>query len=328
MNDIIEFDHCLLLQDNKDGKPNALSRSLKSGYNAVISKLFAVPAFIELVKASFPETILIADFSEKQKEMIKEGLITLSKDRDGKILAILRGNGKIHSQVRLEELSRTPDLSGAINNFIVQQQMARIIDLVCQIQDAILELTGSLQDDRIALCNSAHVQLLNSRVLQKPELRFHSYALAVKSAEDSRQMLMLSLQRDIKLLHSQPKTKLKMFFSSDNGKQIASKLCEIERGFCYLTKATLIEASAYFDLNETEAMTHCVGAYLTFVDDNFDSKTLLMLNSNSGSSKLNYWVDEVPKMKCKLESLASKLENDIAQITVDENRIETLLTMS
>ena len=316
MNDLVEVrPNEIIPTKNKDNLFSVFNNFGKKLYEFILSELKKLPSINNLYQSVNPEHYLVANLTEEQKKMMSEGLLKLMKDKDGNLLAVLTKNGKIHNQVRLKDISMTPNLNGAVNDFIIQQQMAKIIGMINQVQQSVDRDIAGQQDDRIGLCNSAEQQLINARRIKNEDIRLLCLVNAIQSAEDSRNMIMLALKRDINFIENLSSMSFGMFKEKVKTEDINRRMQDIDLEFSVLTRTTLVEAAIYYELNETEAMLQSVTYYTNFIKETLPKKTILKLNSNAGETvKLNYWVNTIPETEAKLSKMIEHLNDEYLQI--------------
>ena len=316
MNDLVEVrPNEIIPTKNKDNLFSVFNNFGKKLYEFILSELKKLPSINNLYQSVNPEHYLVANLTEEQKKMMSEGLLKLMKDKDGNLLAVLTKNGKIHNQVRLKDISMTPNLNGAVNDFIIQQQMAKIIGMINQVQQSVDRVIAGQQDDRIGLCNSAEQQLINARRIKNEDIRLLCLVNAIQSAEDSRNMIMLALKRDINFIENLSSMSFGMFKEKVKTEDINRRMQDIDLEFSVLTRTTLVEAAIYYELNETEAMLQSVTYYTNFIKETLPKKTILKLNSNAGETvKLNYWVNTIPETEAKLSKMIEHLNDEYLQI--------------
>ena len=316
MNDLVEVrPNEIIPTKSKDNLFSVFNNFRKKQYEFILSELKKLPSIINLYQSMNPEHYLVANLTEEQKKMTSEGLLKLMKDKDGNLLAVLTKNGKIHNQIPLKDISMTPNLNGAVNNFIIQQQMAQIIGMINQVQQSVDRVIAGQQDDRIGLCNSAEQQLINARRIKNEDIRSLCLVNAIQSAEDSRNMIMLALKRDINFIENLSSTSFGMFKEKVKTEDINRRMQDIALEFSVLTRTSLVEAATYYELNETEAMLQSVTYYANFIKETLPKETILKLNSNAGETvKLNYWVNRIPETEAKLSKMIEHLNDKYLQI--------------
>ena len=324
MDDLIEIN--VEPEGHLTPRNNALIESVfehgKRNWSHIQSLLMKIPSFLELIHSSFPETDWELDLPKHLKDKLQSGEMKLFTKKDGTLLAQFKGKRGFGEHIPIKEVNRYPEMASAVNNYLVQRQMANIVELLNNIQEDVCTIIGSIQDDRIALCISAERQLLNARTIKNEAIKHHCYALAIQTAEDSRSQLMLSIKRSLGEVQDQPKHVIGMIMAGDKSDKIKQRLNEVQRGFVYMTRATLLECISFHDLKETDAMILCVTHYADFIQQNLGGNTLLELNSEAGSNMGDYFATSVPQIKGKLDSIVDNLKS--ANEVLEHKAIDTL----
>ena len=301
------------------------NQDFKKQYEIIIEGLRKLPALIDIAKSLKVQEYLVADPNNVQSRKLAEGLLKIMKDKDGNLLASLQNvdSNKIDSNLRLKDLKLTPEVNKAINNFIMQQQMAQIINMINNVQSSINRVISGQQDDRIAICYSAEQQLINARIIRNEKIRQLCYVSAIKSAEDARNMLMLDLKRNLDFVNNLTEKKTEMIFSKTSTNDVHKRIQEIDKGFSILTKATLVESAIFYELAEKNAMLNCLSSHVEFINKNFNRKTILKLNSNAKESS-DYWFKQLPKTTKKLGFLIETLGNSYEEKNLLNNNETSL----
>ena len=301
------------------------NQDFKKQYEIIIEGLRKLPALIDIAKSLKVQEYLVADPNNVQSRKLAEGLLKIMKDKDGNLLASLQNvdSNKIDSNLRLKDLKLTPEVNKAINNFIMQQQMAQIINMINNVQSSINRVISGQQDDRIAICYSAEQQLINARIIRNEKIRQLCYVNAIKSAEDARNMLMLDLKRNLDFVNNLTEKKTEMIFSKTSTNDVHKRIQEIDKGFSILTKATLVESAIFYELAEKNAMLNCLSSHVEFINKNFNRKTILKLNSNAKESS-DYWFKQLPKTTKKLGFLIETLGNSYEEKNLLNNNETSL----
>lgn len=151
----------------------------------------SLPALAETIMAmAKKETYLVADYDEYIADLIKKGVYRFSIDKNGKILPTIRDAKKIVKQVRLKEMNLPPQLNQSLNNIAVHAQLAQIMDEIEYIGDAIRNVHIELQNDRIAMAESALDRLKQARMIRDLRLREIAIIEAIGAATDAKRVLM------------------------------------------------------------------------------------------------------------------------------------------
>ena len=175
---------------------------LLRGATAVSSKieraLYTAPAFIDAVKAAVPDVTLQAVLTGEQRRQIAQGALKLMTRKDGSLLANLIDpkKGKIVATIPLKSVRMAPEITQAMTNFSSQMQMAQIAEQIQAVQLAVEEVHMGQEHDRLATAYSCQQKLLQAMEIQDPELRSMALIQLAASAEDSRNLLMLSQGQD------------------------------------------------------------------------------------------------------------------------------------
>lgn len=84
-----------------------------------------IPAIADIIQQmAKKENILVAKMDKYIKDLIDKGVYRFTVDKQGKILPTIRDSKRIVKQVRLEEMSLSPELANSMNNLVVHATMA------------------------------------------------------------------------------------------------------------------------------------------------------------------------------------------------------------
>ena len=163
---------------------------LKSRAKEVFSKiekmLYSAPSFINLVKASVPETTFQAILTDEQKKSIAIGALKLMTKKDGSLMANLVNpeTNKIVSTVSLQEVNLSPPISQAMTSYASQMQMAQIAEQIQVVQLAIEEVRQGQEYDRLAMAYSCQQKLLQAMEIKNQNLKAMALLQIASDAED------------------------------------------------------------------------------------------------------------------------------------------------
>ena len=255
---------------------------------------------IEALFSSKPQ--LVADINEYTLSLIKSGKLTYAFDKNGGILPQLKNadTKKISELIRLKEVSSNPMLGNAVNNLSNQAALAQILDELELIEEKIANIQKELQEDRLAMADSAWDKVLQARCISDYRLRTVAIQNAIDSATDAKRILM------------------RQFTVSFNAALQSGKSKEMERNaqnaakdLVALTNCVRIECDGYVFIGEYNASKECLSAFLRFIKENKldDCDTLLKLNSRlPAQTKLNNlpsaFIGVVNKLKEYVNSLS------------------------
>ncbi|WP_317856062.1 zinc ribbon domain-containing protein [Chakrabartyella piscis] len=290
--------------DIVEWKPNKNNLSIIS--NEDNKKLIGYFGDFNIIQKSFPslantiqsmadkETILVANMDSYIKEMIEKGIYRLSVDKNGEILPTIRDATGIVKQVRLEEIEITPELATSLNHLNTHATMAQILDEIEYVGDAIREIHVELQNDRIAMAESARDKLLQARRIKNSKLREIALLNVISSATDAKRILMKNFTQNIQYIeeHSQ-KSFGKLIIDFKGQRDIDVKAVDSFQALISITNAVQNECEGYAMLDEYEAAKECLIQFRDFIIFNkIDNRDiLLMLNGNLVTKQIKV-VDE------------------------------------
>ena len=261
---------------------------------------------IETLFSSKPQ--LVADINEYTQSLINSGELTYAFDKFGNILPQLKNadTKKISELIRLKEVSSNPMLGNAVNNLNNQIALAQILDELEMLEEKIANLQKELQEDRLAMADSAWDKVLQARCISDYRLRTVAIQNAINSATDAKNVLMRNFNVSFKAaLHSGKSREMER-----NAQNAAKDLVA-------LTNCVRIECDGYVFIGEYNASKECLSAFLRFIDENKlnDRDTLLRLNSSlPAQSKMNNlpstFIGVVNKLQDYVNSLSIKAGPD------------------
>ena len=266
------------------------------------------------------ETVLVANMDAYVKEMIKKGLYRFSIDKNGEILPTIRDASGIVKQVRLEEFKLAPELSQSLGHLNTHAAMARILDEIEYVGDAIKQIHIELQNDRIAMAESSRDKLLQARRIQNTKLREVAVLNVVNSATDSKRVLMKNFAHNLQDIseHSQ-KSFGQLLVDFKGQRDIDTKAADSFQALISITNAVQIECEGYAMLGEYESSKECLVQFRDFITDNKLNKrdTLLLLNGNLVTKQIGV-VDEFSMIANRITTFdeTKQLEYHTANILI------------
>ena len=267
------------------------NKSLVSYFGKWENIKIKLPAIAEVIGAmANKEHIMIAKMDQYIKDLIDQGVYRFTIDKQGEILPTIRDADGFVKQVRLEDMALTPNLTQSLNNLSTHAVMARILDEIEYVGDAIREIHIELQNDRLAMAESAKDKIRQARRIQDTKLREQYLLEVISTATDAKRVLMrnFSQNRNYVLEWSQ-KSDLEMFLKSGREKDVVSqKAIDAFQALVYITNAVQTECEGYAMLGEYEPCRECLNEFKTFILENrLDQRdTLLLLNENSSQKKI------------------------------------------
>lgn len=321
MNDkvIIIDEDCFVELDEKDSYINInemfnnipdIAKPLINIAERSLSKIekwiYTAPAFINLIKSSVPEYTFKAILSDEQKRKIANGAIKIMAKKDGSLLANLVDvkTNKIVSNISLEKLKVSPDVETEMTNFATQIQMAQISEQIQSVKESIEDVRQGQENDRLATAYSCQQKLLQAMEITNPDLKQMALLRIASDAEDSRNLLMLSQNVNVSFIKEQPDSIFQKLISNTKKGKVDSKINEIRESLNALNIVSLVEATAYQEMNETDSAMVSLKYYAdylnkTYLDvDGFVEKLDMM-----DPSPANYWSKTLPIIEEKIKKL-------------------------
>lgn len=249
-----------------------------------------LPAIAKVIRGmADKDKILVAKMDSYVKSLIEKGIYRFTIDKNGEILPTIRDAEGIVKQVRLQEKTLTPELAGSLANLQTHAAMARILDEIEYVGDAIRGIHIELQNDRIALAESAKDKLLFASRIQDTKLREISLLNVVNSATEAKRVLMRNFSENLNFIaENSQKNDVQLLIEGKKGKDIPQKAADAFQALVSITNAVQIECQGYALLGEYEAAKECLLQFRRFITDNKldDRDTLILLNENTPVKKM------------------------------------------
>lgn len=268
--------------------------------------LYSMPAFINAVKASIPDVALQAVLTDDQKQQIAKGALKLMTKKDGELLANLINpkTKKIVASIPLKSVKMAPEMTQAMTNLSTQMQMAQIAEQIQVVQIAVEEVRMGQEYDRLATAYSCQQKFLQAIEIKNPELRAMALMQLAASAEDSRNLLMLSQKSNVEFIMDQPENFIQKVLSGSSPEKINGRMSEIRESLCAVNMVSFAEAMAYQELGEHEAARKSLTYYAGFIEDTYLSIPGLVQRLDLiDPAPENYWSKTVPTISDKIKAL-------------------------
>lgn len=268
------------------------------------------PAFFEVLKAMIPQTIKVADLNPAIQKMIDDGVYRFITDKGGEILPSIYGNKGVVAQVRLKDLQLTPDLGRSIVDLQTQIALAQVISEIRDVQRGIDNLHSELQDDRLALAESAWQQLQQAAQISDGRIREEKLLSILSSATDAKCILFRAFANEKRFFD---KRKDKNWFSKIADKEAQNRgdehSVEIFNSLLAITKTVQVETTVYCLLGEQNAARLSMKQFSDFISANSldDRDTLLALNSFCSSDQKNL-INNFNDIQQKITALPLEIE--------------------
>ncbi|MCJ0595368.1 hypothetical protein MMJ01_09605 [Enterococcus cecorum] len=285
-----------------------LLNEAKFTFTKIEKALYTAPAFINAVKATIPDTTLQAVLTNEQKQQIANGALQLMTKKDGLLMANLVNpeTKKIVSTIPLKSVKMAPEMTQAMMNFSAQMQMVQIAEQIQYVQLAVEEVRMGQEYDRLATAYSCQQKLLQALEIKDSQLKAMALIQLVSSAEDSRNLLMLSQKTNVEFITSQPENFFQKMLSGASKEKIDSRMEEIRESLCAVNMVSFAEALAYQELGEHEAAKKSLTYYAGFIEDTYVSIPGLVERLDMiDPSPENYWSKTLPDISKKVKELPS-----------------------
>lgn len=278
-----------------------------------------MPAIAEVIgEMAHKEHIMVAKMDSYVKDLIARGVYRFSIDKQGEILPTIRDSSGIVKQVRLEDMTITPNLTQSLNNLSTHAVMAQILDEIEHVGDAIREIHVELQNDRLAMAESARDKLLQAKKIQDSKLREVAMLDVIHSATDAKRVLMRNFSQNMFQIaeHSQ-KSDFLMVLDYKGEKDINRRAIDSFQALVYITNTVQIECEGYAMLGEYESCKECLDEFKGFIIENKlnERDTLLMLNENSSQKRIEV-VNEFGDIASRITSFDSNgsLDHEVHEL--------------
>ena len=291
----------------------------KRAVSVIEQKLYTAPALVNAVKAAVPEITLQAVLTDEQKKKIASGALKLMAKKDGSLLATIIDpkTNKIVTTVPLESVKVSPKIAQAMTDFSTQMQMAQLAEQIQSVQHAVEEIRMGQEYDRLATAYSCQQKLLQALDIKNPELRTMALMMIASSAEDSRNLLMLSQKRNVEFIKKQPEGFFQKIFSGESSEKINGRMSEIRDNLCAVNMASFVEAVAYQELGEAEAAKKSLAYYAGFIEETYTSDPCVIQRLDMiDPLPDNYWSKALPSISAKIKALPGIA--DISMLKIQE----------
>ena len=283
------------------------------------------PAIAEVItEMAKEEKELVVKMDDYIKKLIKKGVYRFSIDSNGEILPTIRNAKGIVKQVRLENKMINSQAKNSFHNLVLQAAMSKIIDEIKNLNESIEELHTELQNDRIAVAESAIDKMEQALQIKRKDLRETSILNAISTATDAKRTLMRNfLQTLDNALNDYKKNNFEIFKEKKSAKESSNMANEAFQSLVIITNMLQLEFKGYSMLGEVDAANEVLVQFKKFIDKNKlgDKNTLLKLNGVTKEKREKITYDFV-EISNKIEALNNRMieinNNNLLEET-DEN---------
>ena len=283
--------------------------SLKNAGETLLDVIGNTNAIINFIKSTTPQQVYDVSIKDKVSSLFKDGKVRLGELKDGSGFMPnfvanenLTIDGKVYkenqivAQARLNLKDITPDMANAINDCIVNMQLARINTKLDEMNKSIGNIEQGQRNDRIALVYSAEEKMKEALATKDNNLKVNIIAEAVSTANDARFQLMETLKTDIKnVIVGTKATNLVDAIEKlikGNAEVTASIIDKIRTAFFYINMSTSICAQGYMLLGEKGAMQKSINVYKDFINDMFIKNDVMSHLQLYDKNTDNMWLDK------------------------------------
>lgn len=165
--------------------------------------LALLPELEDVATSLLPKPTVVADIPSFLQEQIDSGELAFQVDRSGDNLAhLVDQNGRMRHVLRLDTKHLTPELSQAWNNLRTRAMQFEIMRGLRDIEEAVSEVKAGLQDDRLALVDSAWSLIEQAHHVSDSEHRKLLLNQALDKAVVGHDQLTRSIDRNLANLKS------------------------------------------------------------------------------------------------------------------------------
>lgn len=249
------------------------------------------PALTRLLKESVGEdqVKLMAKLPEHVMQMVKEGKLRLVLDKSGEILPTVYGPKGAFQQARLEWEHIPPDITNAFQHLETQTSIALVLAEVQSLHEEMRDVRVDLQNDRLALADSAWDKLVQARIVEDTRLREALVMQAISSATDAKRTLMRNFTENLRYLQLHSNKGLLNPDTLKDGvtRTSRSRATDASQDLISITNAVRVEGEGYTILGQNAASQECLNQFKEFIEENhLDNRdTLLLINSNLASGR-------------------------------------------
>ena len=289
----------MLFENDSEMQKNYFVKNAGRVFDQIHDTLCALPAFLEVVERLVPVEEWVAVFTDEQKKELAKGALKMMAKKDGDIIGVLV-NPKTHeivANVPLKQVERIKDINPAMNDFMVQMQLATLAQEMKEIHRVVSRIQQGLEFDRLASAYSNERKLKHARQIQNKELQTQALLMIAHSAEDSRSRLMLGMKENIDFIMHQPENEFIKLFRT-NPKEINDRMNEIRSRVVAINQDSMTEATAYWALGEKKAALNTIENYRLFLEDSeLTKREVLNRLDVVDPNPENYWTKQFPTIQ-------------------------------
>ena len=289
----------MLFENDSEMQKNYFVKNAGRVFDQIHDTLCALPAFLEVVERLVPVEEWVLVFTDEQKKELAKGALKLMAKKNGDIIAkvVDPKTHQIVANVPVKQVERIKDVNPAMNDFMVQMQLANLAQEMKEVHRVVSRIQQGLEFDRLASAYSNERKLKYARQIQNKELQTQALLMIAHSAEDSRSRLMLGMKEDIQFIMGQPENEFIKFFAT-NPKEINDRMNEIRSRVVAINQDSMTEATAYWALGEKQAALNTIENYRMFLEDSeLTKREVLNRLDVVDPNPENYWTKQFPTIQ-------------------------------
>ena len=251
-----------------------------------------IPSIAEVIfDMSKKEHYFIAKMDDYVKKLIDNGIFKFVVDKNGEILPTICNaeTNQYVKQVRLENFSFSPNVHQSLNNLSMHAALAQVLDKIEYIEDAIRELHIELQNDRLAIADSAYDKIMQAKLIQDSRIRMMSIINAIQTATDAKRGLMRNFAQNLQYVNRHSNQSSLKQLIGKKPEIVNQKAIDAMQSLSRIANSVQIECEGYAALGEYKSARECLREFMLFIKENrLDNRdTLVLLNENATQKRID-----------------------------------------
>lgn len=264
------------------------------------------PAFVSTISSVFNETELRAVFTDDQKKLLDKGLVQIAHDKNGRILAQLRGtNGKIAGNIRLEEVGLSPDIVSVVHTLSMQIRLNEISSKLDIASKKLSDIQKGQHNDRIGEAYAYYKTLVSASRMPDEERRLTLINI-ISQCEKPIEKLSLEITDILKKITDE-RRKLSSITDKISQESIRDNMCMLRDSVEALRVTFITECAAYSLLGAPDSVSVCVSFFSDYFYRTFPSTTFIeKLDSISDKKefKVHYWKNTILNIDSEIKAFS------------------------
>ena len=294
-----------LFENDPEMQKNYFVKNAGRVFDQIHDTLCALPAFLEVVERLVPVEEWVLVFTDEQRKELAKGALKMMAKKNGDIIAkvVDPKTHQIVANIPVKQVERIKDITPAMNDFMVQMQLANLAQELKEIHSVVSRIQQGLEFDRLASAYSNERKLKYARQIQNKELQTQALLMIAHSAEDSRSRLMLGMKENIDFIMHQPENEFIKFFAT-NPKEINDRMNEIRSRVVAINQDSMTEATAYWALGEKQSALNTIENYRMFLEDSeLTKREVLNRLDVVDPNPENYWTKQFPTIQDTVQKI-------------------------